>query len=154
MSSTAGKAMIAIFIPTLTSGSISKITLQGGSNSDLEAEYFMYDVTTQLNGAAITENAWNYFAFDLSTAPSSLDGTPVRTSIKSVAILASHTSSFQANGLLYDYLVISKSNPTISPIDYEGLIPSLSSTENSLVVEDELTSRSITITGNYYKRYL
>lgn len=154
MSSTAGKVMIAIFIPTLTSGVISKVTLQIGSDVTLGSNYCNYEVTTQLTGSAITANAWNYFAFDLSTSPTSTTGSPVRTAIRSISIIVSDGSNFQANGLLFDYLVISKSNPIISSVDYEGLIPSLNTNANSLVFEDELTSRNITITGNYYKRYL
>lgn len=154
LSSTSGKIILPVFIPTPTSGAIAKITLTLGSGTTLAANFVTFEQTTQWDGSAIATNAWNYFVFDMSETPASTNGTPVLTAIKSIKITLSHGSNFQLNGALFDYMTINKASATPEYIDYEGTFTDLEIGTTTLLVEDEFISRNISITGNYTKRYL
>lgn len=153
LSSTTGKVIIPIYIATPTSGSVSTIRLQIGSDATLASNYVYWDKTTQWNGSAISNNAWNYFEFDMAATPDNTTGTPTRSAIKSIQISLRSGSNFQATWYM-DYLTVQKQSITPAAQDYEGTFPDLNLGSCSLVLTDELTSRSITITGNYYKRYI
>lgn len=154
LSSSSGYVLLPIFIPTPTSGTVSTIRLQAGSDATLASNYVYWDITTQWNGSAFSTNAWNFVRVDLSVAPTNTTGTPVRTAIISIQISLRDGSSFQLNGWLADYLTVYLASAVAEPIDYEGTIPDMDIGSTTLIVSDELTSRNVTMTGSYYKRYL
>lgn len=154
LSATSGKVYVPVFIPTPTSGSVSTVRFIIGSDTGLGTNYSYWDVSTQFDGSAIATNAWNYFAFDLSVAATGSSGTADRNSIKSISIRLRSGSNFQLNGWRVDYISLQKPSVVAEAQDYEGTFVNVSTTANSLNVEDELDSRNITITGNYYKRYI
>ncbi len=143
-----------MFIPTPTSGIVTKLTLTLGSDTTLASNYLTYEKTTQWNGATIATNDWNYFEIDMLTTPTSTVGTPVRAGIKSLKITLSDSSNFQLNGALIDYITLNKTSIIPQLIDYEGTFTDLEIGNTVLTFEDEFTTRNITITGNYTKRYL
>ncbi len=149
-----GKIIIPVFIPTPTSGIVTKLTLTLGSDTTLASNYLTYEKTTQWNGATIATNDWNYFEIDMLTTPTSTVGTPVRAGIKSLKITLSDSSNFQLNGALIDYITLNKTSIIPQLIDYEGTFTDLEIGNTVLTFEDEFTTRNITITGNYTKRYL
>ncbi len=153
LSSTSGKVIIPVYIATPTSGTVSTIRLQAGSDATLASNYVYWDKTTQWDSSAIVTNAWNYFEFDMATTPDNTTGTPSRAAIKSIQISLRSGSNFQATWYL-DYLTLQKQSITPVAQDYEGTFPDLNLGSCSLVFTDEFTSRKITITGNYYKRYI
>lgn len=154
MSSSTGKVLIPIFIPTPTSGSVSTVRLQIGSDATLATNSLYWDLTTQWDGSAIASNAWNYFSFNMATAATSTTGTPVRTAIKSLEITLRSGSNFQLNGWRVDYIMSYTVASTPTSLDYEGSMPGLDTGSSTIIVSDEFTSRNVTMTGNYYKRYL
>lgn len=154
MSSSAGKVLIPIFIPTPVSGVISKLKFDIGSNTTLVTNSCNWEVTTQYDGSAIATNAWNYFLIDLSTTPTNTFGTPVRSAIKSWSITLSDMSNFRIDNWLIDYISIHKTNPISTGCDYEGTFIELEPGSSNILVEDELTNRNITINGGYYKRFI
>jgi len=154
LSSTAGKVLIPVFIPTPTSGTVSSFRFNIGSDATLSTNSCYWDLTTQYDGSAIATNAWNYFLFDLSATPTSTTGTPNRTAIISWSVRLMDGSNFQLNGWLMDYMIIVKTNPITSGCDYEGTFIDLEPNSSSIVVEDEFTARNVTITGGYYKRFI
>lgn len=154
LSSTRGKIYIPVFIPTPTSGTVANLRFVAGSDATLANNYVYWNVTTQFNGSAIATNAWNYFAIDLSATPDNTTGTPSRTAIKSISVQLRNTTNFQLNGWRVDYISLQKPSIVMESQDFEGTFPYVGVGSSSLNVEDELTSRNITITGNYYKRYI
>lgn len=154
MSSTAGKVLIPIFIPTPVSGTISKLKFDIGSNSNLVTNSLNWEITTQYDGSSIATNAWNYFLIDLATTPTNTFGTPNRSAIKSWSVTLSDASNFRIDNWLIDYISIHKSNPISSGCDYEGTFIDLEVGSSNILVEDELTARNISISGGYYKRFI
>ena len=155
ISASAGYIIIPLFIPTPTVGAVASVSFYGGKNATLAADYDYWTVSTQWDGSAIATNAWNFLKVDLSTAPTGTNGTPDRTLVKSLKVVINGTAAtMQLNGALLDYLTIQKAGITSSSIDYEGTFPYLDIGSTTLVISDELTSRNITITGYYTKRYL
>lgn len=153
LSSTMGTIYVPVFIPTPTSGSVTGCQIIIGSDTTLGTNYWLKNVTTQYDGSAIATNAWNYFAFDLSTGGANT-GTPVRTTIKSMSIRLYSGSNFQLNGWRVDYISLMKPSVVPEAQDYEGTFINMEPGSGNITVEDELDTRSITITGNYYKRYI
>lgn len=153
LSASMGTVLIPIFIPTPTSGSVTGCQLILGSDATLASNYWLKNATTQWDGSAIATNAWNYFAWDLSTGGTNT-GTPVRTAIKSIRINLYSGSNFQLNGWLTDYISRYTVASTPTAFDYEGSLPGLDTGSSSIIVSDELTSRNITMGGSYYKRWL
>ena len=155
LSSTMGKVLIPIFIPTPTAGAVQSIRLLIGKNATLAADYVYWDITTQYDGSALATNAWNYIEFDLATAVTGTNGTPDRTLTKSIEIAITGTAAtMQLNGALLDYISVYKASVVGETLDFEGTFPDLNLGTCALTVEDEFTARSIVITGNYYKRWL
>lgn len=155
LSSTQGIVLVPVFIPTPTSGSVSTVRLNIGSDSSTLATNSMYwDKTTQWDGSALATNAWNYIAFDLSLAATSTTGTPNRNAIISIEVSLRSGSNFQLNGWRLDYLIKYITSNTPTTFDYQGTFLELDTGSSTVNVSDELTSRNITITGNYYKRWL
>lgn len=154
LSSSMGKIIIPVFIPTPTTGTVASVDLYLGSDATFGTNFSYWRVTTQWNGSAIASNSWNYFVIDLSTAATSTTGTPVRTAIKSIKVLLNATTTMQLNGWLVDYITLQKASITSTPLDYEGTFPELAVGSNSITITDELTSRNITVTGSYTKKYL
>jgi predicted phage tail component-like protein len=154
LSSTTGKVILPVFIPTPTSGTVSTVRLQAGSDATLASNYVYWDKTTQWNGSAIATNAWNYFEFDMATTPDNTTGTPTRSAIKSIQISLRSGANFQLNGWRVDYITLQKQGITPIAQDYEGQFPDLNLGSCSLVFTDEFTNRNIVATGSYYKRYI
>jgi hypothetical protein len=154
LSSTMGKVIVPVFIPTPTSGTVASVDLYLGSNSTLGTNYDYFRKTTTWNGSAIASNAWNYFVFDLSTAATGSSGTAVRTAIISIQVLLNATATMQLNGWLVDYITLQKASIVGQALDYEGQFVELGVGSTTLTVSDEFTSRNITMTGEYTKRYL
>jgi hypothetical protein len=155
LSSTVGKVIVPIFIPTPTAGAVSSIDFKIGSDATLASNFSYWRKTTQYNGAALATNAWNYLEIDLSVAATSTTGTPVRTAIKSIAIEVNGVAAtMQLNGVLVDYITLQKASLIPQAMDYEGLFIDLDVGLSTIVVSDEFTNRNVTITGNYTKRYL
>jgi hypothetical protein len=155
LSSTMGKVIFPIFIPTPTAGAVLSVRFQIGSDATLAANWDQFDVTTQWDGSALTTNAWNYIVIDLASNPTGTGGTVNRAAIKSILIAVCGTSgALQLNGVLLDYISLQKAGVTATTIDYEGTFPEYGLGTSSILVEDELTSRNITVTGTYVKRYL
>ena len=155
LSSTTGTVIVPVFIPTPTAGAVASVSLYIGKNATLAADYDYWTLTTQWDGSAITENAWNYFTFDMSTAVTGTNGTPDRTAILSLQVVITGTSAaMQLNGAYLDYITLQKASVTSEVLDYEGTFPDLTLGSTTLTFSDELTSRDITVTGNYIKRYL
>lgn len=154
LSSTSGKVIIPIFIPTPTSGTVSTVRLQAGSDATLASNYVYWDKTTQWDSTAIATNAWNYFEFDMATTPDNTTGTPTRSAIKSIQISVRDGSNFQLNGWRVDYITLQKQGITPQAQDYEGTFPDLNLGSCSLVFTDEFTTRKAVVTGSYYKRYI
>jgi len=154
LSSTRGNVIIPVFIPTPSAGTVESIKFYIGSDATLASNYSLWTKTTQWNGTALATNAWNYIMIDLSTGNTDT-GTPIRTSIISIKITVHGTSTaMQLSGVLIDYITVQKSSVTPTILDYEGTIPYLGIGSSTLTISDELTSRNITFTGSYYKRYL
>lgn len=155
LDSGAGSVIIPIFIPTPTSGSVREVVLVTGSDATLASNFCYFVVDKQYNGSALATNAWNYIEFDLSIAPTSTVGTPDRTAIKSIKLIINGWSaSTRLDGVLLDYITLQKSSVTATPLDYEGTFIDLNIGSNTLVATDEFTTRNITITGSYIKRWL
>jgi len=154
LSSTTGKVILPVFIPTPLSGTVGTVRLQTGSDATLASNYVYWDKTTQWDGSAIATNAWNYFEFDMATTPDNTTGTPVRTAIKSIQISLRDSSNFQVQGWRIDYITLQKQGITPQVQDYEGTFPDLNLGSCSLVFTDEFTARKIVTTGSYYKRYI
>jgi len=153
LSSTLGTVIIPIYITTPTSGSVDTVRLEIGSDANITTNFLYWDKTTQWNGTAISYNSWNYIAFDLSTAATSTTGTPVRTAIKSIRVSVRQASNFQCVWYM-DYITIQKASITPTALDYEGQFPDLNLGNCTFTLTDEYNSRSIAITGSYYKRYI
>jgi len=78
-----------------------------------------------------------------------------RTAIISVQVTIYGTSAaMQLNGVFLDYITLQKAGITATALDYEGTFPYLDIGSSTIVASDEFTSRNITITGSYSKRYL
>ena len=155
LSSSAGKLYIPIFIPTPTSGVLpNEIRFMMGSDATFATNLLWYNITTQWDGSAITGNAWNYFVIDLSTTPSSTTGTPVRTAIKCLRLSLNFASVSRLVSWKADYIASIKTTTTLTPLDYEGSMPGLDIGSSTIITSDELTTRNITMTGSYYKRYI
>lgn len=154
LSSTAGSIIFPVYIPTPTSGTVAGAGLTVGSDATLASNYCYWEVSTQYDGSAIVYDDWNYFKFDLSVAPDGTAGTPDRNNIISLQFYLNATTTVQLNGWLLDYFAVFKAGVTPTVIDYEGTIPYAGIGSSTLTISDELTSRNITFTGNYYKRYL
>lgn len=154
LSSSDGTVLIPIFIPTPTSGSVATVRFTIGSDATLATNFGYWDKTTQWDSSPIATNAWNYFAFDLSIAFTSSTGTPSRTAIISIQVELRNTTNFQLNGWLVDYISTYVVSSTSTALDYENLIPYLDTGSSTITVSDEFTSRNITMTGSYFKRYL
>jgi hypothetical protein len=154
LSSTAGYVLIPVFIPTPTSGTVASVDFTIGSGTTFASNFCYWRTTTQWDGSAIASNAWNYFRVDLSVAPTGTTGTPVRTAIISIQVLLNATATMQLNGWLVDYISTYQVGSTLSALDYEGTPPALDTGSQSLTFTDEFTTRNVTITGSYTKRYL
>jgi hypothetical protein len=155
LNSTVGKVIIPIFIPTPTAGAVASVGLVLGSDATLASNYVYWTKTTQYDGSALATNAWNFIEVDLSTSPTGSAGTAVRTAIKSIRIDVTGTSgAMQLNGVLIDYLTYYKASIVGQALDYEGIFPEFEPGSGTLTIADELTSRRITLSGTYYKRYL
>lgn len=154
LSSTSGKIILPIFIPTPTSGTIASVSLQIGSDTTLTTNNVTYTETTQYDGSAIASNAWNYILIDLSTSPDATSGTAVRTAIISYKITLNATATAQLNGWLVDYISLQKASIVSEPLDYEGTFLDLEPGSQSITVSDEFTVRSMVLTGEYTKKYL
>lgn len=153
-SSSVGYVVFPVFIPTPTSGTVASVGFAMGSDATLATNYCYYSNTTQADGSAITSNAWNYFKVDLSASPTSTTGTPVMTAIKSIQITVNATATMQLNGWLVDYISTYQINATPTVLDYEGILPDLQLGSSTITVSDDMSLRSIALTGSYYKRYL
>lgn len=155
LNSTVGKVIIPIFIPTPSAGAVASVGLVLGSDATLASNYDYWTRTTQYDGSALATNAWNFVEVDLSTSPTGSAGTAVRTAIKSIRIdLTGTSAAMQLNGVLIDYLTYYKASIVAQALDYEGIFPEFEPDSGTLTVADELTSRRITLSGTYYKRYL
>jgi hypothetical protein len=154
LSTSSGTVLIPIFIPTPTSGTVATVRLTIGSDSTLATNSLYWNVTSQWDGSAIATNAWNYFSFPLNTAATSTTGTPVRTAIKSIEVSLRNTTNFQLNGWRVDYISRYVVSSTPTTLDYEGSPIGLDIGSSTAIISDEFTSRNITITGDYYKRYI
>jgi hypothetical protein len=155
LSSTMGKVIIPLFIPTPSAGAVASVSFNVGSDATLAANWAIWTVATQWDGSALATNAWNYVVVDLSVAPTSTNGTPVYTAVKSIAIVINGTSAaMQLSGVFLDYLTLQKPSVVSTVLDYEGTFPYLDIGSSTIAITDELTSRNITITGAYSKRYL
>lgn len=154
LSSTKGYVVVPLYIPNPATGTISSIRLRLGSDATLATNYVDYSVSTQYDGSAIQYSDWNYFKFDLSTAPTASSGATNRAAILSLQVAIVFTTTGKINGWYMDYISLNK--PSIIPqsVDYEGTFPDLGIGNTALVVSDEFTKRSIVITGSYYKRYI
>ena len=154
LSATMGKIIIPVFIPTPTAGAVASIKFYAGSDATLANNYSLWTITTQWDGSALATNAWNYVVVDLSTGNTDT-GTPDRTAIISVQVTIYGTSAaMQLNGVFLDYITLQKAGITATALDYEGTFPYLDIGSSTIVASDEFTSRNITITGSYSKRYL
>lgn len=154
-SSTSGKIILPIFIPTPDAGAVASISFYMGSDATLASNYMYWTVSTQWDGSALATNAWNYVVIDLSTSATGTTGSPVRTAIKSTKIVINGTAgTMKLTGALLDYITLQKAGVTATEIDYEGIFPDLSLGNCALLFSDNLTSRNITVTGYYKKRYL
>jgi hypothetical protein len=149
----AGYVIIPIFVPTPTSGTLASVDFSFGSDATLASNKITFNKTLQHDGSSIATNAWNYFAIDLSTG-GTVVGTPVRTAIISMSITLNATATMKLVGVLLDYTTIQIASIVGEVMDYEGTFPDLNVGSCSLAVTDELDSRSIVITGSYYKRYI
>lgn len=154
LSTSSGTILIPVFIPTPTSGVVSTMRFIISSSADYTTNYIQWDKTTQWDGSAIATNAWNYFAVDLNSTPSATGGTVTRTAIKSIRVAVRDNSNFQLNGWLVDYISRYVVSSTPTAVDYEGAFPTLDTGSSTITVSDELTSRNITMTGSYFKRWL
>lgn len=154
LSSTVGYLIIPLYMPTTTGGAYDFIRFYLTDDNTF-TNYYYYDVSTQIDGSAITVDEWNYFKIDLSGTPDGSSGTPDRENIDNIMVTIHGTSSsLQASGVLLDYIVLMKPSVTSEPLDYEGSFIDYNIGNNTLVVTDEFDSRNITITGNYVKRYI
>jgi hypothetical protein len=150
-----GKFIVPVFIPTPTAGAVASVLIYTSSEATLVTNYSTYQKTTQWDGSAIQTNAWNFFLVDLAAAATSETGTNVKTAILTIAVRINGTdATMQLNGVLVDYLTIQKAGVTAEVIDYEGTFPDLEVGSTTLIESDEFTSRNVTITGTYKKRYI
>jgi hypothetical protein len=153
LSHNSGYVVVPIYIPNPASGTVNKVRFQFGSRADYVTDYAYLDVTQQYDGTAIQYSEWNYFKFDMSTAPT-ITGSPNRTAIISIQIVLYFATTGKINGWNTDCITLNKPSITAITQDYEGTFPDLNIGSNSLVISDEFTRRSTTITGSYYKRYI
>ena len=155
LSATTGKVIIPIFIPTPTAGAVASVQLWIGKNATLAADYDYWTVTKQWDGSALATNAWNYVVFNMATAVTGTNGTPNRALIKSILVsIVGTAGTMQLNGALMDYITLQKAGVTAQIIDYEGIFPDLTVGATTLIVADEFTTRNITLTGTYFKRWI
>ena len=155
MSINAGDIIFPIYIPSLTNIGNSSVRVHIGSNATLGTNWVAWYVSNQHDGSPFVVG-WNYIKINLATTPSATAGTAVRTAIKSIRITltgVSATITFATPWRL-DYLSIQKASIVSEALDYEGTFPDLNLASCSITLTDELTSRSIAVTGTYYKRYL
>lgn len=153
--STMGKIILPIFIPTPSAGAVASVSYYIGSDATFASNYMYWTVSTQWDGSALATNAWNYVVIDLSTSATGTTGSPTRTAIKSTKVVINGTSgAMQLSGLLLDYITLQKAGVTATDIDYEGIFPDLSLGSCTLTLSDNFTSRNITVTGHYKKRYI
>ena len=155
LSSAVGTIFIPVFIPTPTSGTVASIDLLIGSDATLANNYCYYRKTTKWDGTALTANAWNWIAIDLSAAPTATTGAPNRALIKSIQVALNATATVQLNGAFVDVIAVFKTNPIGQSIDFEGNFPEYEAGAGIISLADEFTARKYTITtANYLKRYL
>jgi hypothetical protein len=149
----AGYVIVPIFVPTPTSGTLASVDFSFGSDATLTTNTITFNKTLQYDGSSITNNAWNYFAINLSTG-GTVVGTPVRTAIISMSVTLNATATMKLVGVLLDYTTIQIASIIGEPMDYEGTFPDLNIPSCTLSVTDEFTDRDIAITGSYFKRFI
>lgn len=148
--STIGDVLVPVFIPTPTSGTVAKLRVQ---ITDWSAKVAYWDLTTQYDGSAIAYNAWNLFKFD-SNVPTADSGIANRALLSKIEFILYATTTMQLNGVLLDYIAAFKANPVATTMDYQGNFVEFNPGSGTLVISDEFTTRSITASGSYVKRYL
>ncbi len=156
--SQAGAIMcFAVYIPTPIVGTHSSLQIYLSSNISNPYQGRYYNITQQYNGAAFALDSWNYFKIVIDTYTSQtlpFDKSAINSVILNFSGNSGDRNLYDWDNARADYFVSFYQSPIAEEIDYEGLIPSLNTGADSLVITDTLDSRNITITGNYTKRYL
>lgn len=122
-------------------------------NSPTTTNYKYANLTTQYDGAALTDRGFAVMKVDLNSLSTAGTGASLLT-VSEIRFVFTGSGSYGNKPIYIDGLYASEVGATPELVDYEGSFVTLNPGSNQIKISDNFITRNYTITGSYKKRFI